>query len=312
MDKLAPIVLFAYNRPEHTKKTLEYLKKNTLARESDLFIFLDGPKDYNSGKKVDEVKKIIGNINGFKRIVIEISKENKGLANSVISGVSKVINDYGKVIVLEDDLLTSIDFLDYMNNALNFYKNNNKIWSISGYNIPIEIPKGYKSDIYLSYRASSWGYATWKDRWNKTDWEVKSYKNFYKNKKEQKLFDKGGYDLSEMLVNQMNGKIDSWAIRWCYSQFKNKTFTIYPIKTKIKNIGLDGSGTHSKEIKDFNSKFNQGFKVISNEIKFEKNIEINYEILENFKNFYKRSLIKRVIVNILKYFNIYYLIRKHI
>src|SRR5699024_3409085 len=106
---------------------------------------------------------------------------NKGLANSVISGVTKVIDKFGKVIVIEDDLISSTDFLSYMNNALEFYEMNKSIWSISGYNIPIDIPSNYKHDVYLSYRGCSWGWATWKNRWNQTDWSVKDYDAFKSN-----------------------------------------------------------------------------------------------------------------------------------
>lgn len=244
---LAPIVIFVYNRPEHTMKTIETLAENLLAKDSEVYIFSDGPKDESSLLKVESVRRFVDSLrykDYFKSVTIEKSEHNKGLARSVINGVSKILNEYDKVIVLEDDLLTSRDFLVFMNDALEFYKNNPKIWSISGYSPPIKIPSNYKSQVYYSYRASSWGWATWRDRWEKVDWEVSDYDEFMKNKKMQNKFNRGGLDMSDMLKAQMEGKIDSWAIRWCYTQSKLDMYTVYPVKSRVRNIGLDGTGTH--------------------------------------------------------------------
>ncbi len=225
------------------------------------------------------IKTLINN-NKFKKLQIEIASENKGLAKSVIYGVSKIINSYECVIVLEDDLVTSRYFLKYMNEALDYYKENKKIWSISGYNLPIEIPLSYKEDVYLSYRACSWGWATWKDRWDLNDWAVKDYDLFKKNRKSQRLFNRGGLDMSNMLECQMAGKIDSWAIRWGYSQYKNDMYTIYPVKSLIKNIGLDGSGTHS----GINPKYDIDIEYPTYDLKL-ANVEFNKVILKRFKVF---------------------------
>ena len=180
---LSPILLFVYNRLEHAKKTIEALKNNYLAKESELIIFSDGPKKEKDKNNVEKVRNVIKNIEGFKNVEIKISENNKGLANSIISGVTEIINKSEKVIVLEDDLITHPYFLTYMNEALDYYKNNNKIWSISGYCPPIEIPNNYYNDIFLSPRASSWGWGTWKNRWDLNDWEIKDFDNFIKNKK---------------------------------------------------------------------------------------------------------------------------------
>ncbi|NUU95815.1 sugar transferase [Marinitoga sp. 1135] len=244
---LAPIIIFVYARPEHTKKTIEALANNYLAKESEVFIFSDGPKNKESEVKVNMVRNYIDSIKEkdyFKSVTIYKSSVNKGLANSIISGVTQIINKYNKVIVLEDDLITTQNFLVYMNKALDYYEKSEKIWSISGFTYPIENPKNYSYDTYLFYRCSSWGWATWKDRWDKTDWDVKDFSNFKDNKLLQNKFNRGGYDLSNMLKAQMEGKIDSWAIRWCYSESKYDMLTVYPVKSKIKNIGFDGTGVH--------------------------------------------------------------------
>ncbi len=298
---LAPIVLFVYNRPDHTKKTVEALKKNRYANESNLFIFSDAPKNKNSVKEVRKVREYIKSITGFKNITIKEAKTNKGLANSVIEGVTEIIDKYGKVIVLEDDLITSVNFLEYMNEALEFYNKDKKIWSISGYNPPIKIPGNYKNDVYLGLRASSWGWATWDDRWDKNDWEVKDYSNFKLDKKSQKLFNHGGDDMSEMLKNQMEGKIDSWAIRWCYNQFKTKTFTIFPIISKVQNIGMDGSGVHCGRTEINNVILDKSNKKII----FIENLKENSNLIKQFKDHYKPKTIKGKIALFLKKIKIY-------
>ncbi len=242
---LAPVVIFVYNRPEHTKKTIEALSKNVLAKETEVFIYCDAAKNEKSKERVEQVRDYVDSLskrNYFKSINIIKAPSNKGLAKSVISGVNEIIVKYGKVIVVEDDLISSKDFLQYMNDALNYYESNSKIWSISGFNIPIEIPRDYISDVYLSYRGCSWGWATWSDRWEKVDWVVSDYDEFRRNYKLRQRFNRGGRDLSDMLDLQMQGKIDSWAIRWCYTQSKLDMLTVYPVNTRIKNIGLDGSG----------------------------------------------------------------------
>ncbi|HEE9033205.1 MULTISPECIES: glycosyltransferase [Bacillus cereus group] len=285
---LAPVIIFVYNRPEHTIKTIEALSENELARESDVFIFSDAAKNEASFEKVKAVRDYIDTIEEkkyFKSLTIKKAQENKGLAKSVMNGVSEIINKYGKVIVLEDDLITTPDFLAYMNEGLNYYDALEKVWSISGYNIPIRFPKSYKSDIYYSYRGCSWGWATWKNRWDQVDWDVKDYIEFKKNRRLRNQFNRGGRDMSNMLDAQMEGKIDSWAIRWCYTQSKKNMFTVYPVKSRVRNIGLDGSGTHSGITSHYNVEIDQSLrKCIFN------NPELNQEILRNFQNHYGSRL----------------------
>jgi hypothetical protein len=291
----APVAVFVYNRPEHSKKTIEALSENRLAKETDLFIFSDAAKNEKSIEAVENTRKIIETISYsklFKSIEIIKSPTNKGLADSVISGVTKIIDKFGSVIVVEDDLISSKDFLQYMNRALKYYKNNKSIWSISGYNIPIEIPSNYNHDVYLSYRGCSWGWATWKDRWNQVDWKVNDYNNFKNNNALRKKFNLGGRDMANMLDLQMEGKIDSWAIRWCYAQSKHNMYTVYPVQSRIKNIGLDGSGTHSGFTNRYDVDFNKDNRVC----KFE-DVKLNSEISKKFQKYYM-SLLKYYLVKL--------------
>lgn len=296
MNKLSPIILFVYNRPEHTRKTIKALKYNKHARKSKLFIFSDGPKDKAAIDKVNEVKKYIKSIEGFKKVEIIERDKNLGLANSVITGVTEVINRYGKVIVLEDDIVTSPAFLVYMNKLLSKYKDEEKIYSITGYNFPprlMSISENYPYDVYFSPRAASWSWGTWKDRWKKADWEIKDYNKFINDKKEQKDFNKGGNDMTRMLKQQMDSRIDSWAIRWCYTLFKNDGLCVYPVESYVDNIGHDGSGIHCGRFsinKYKNYSLNKTSKII-----LPNKITLDSQIIKSFKNVFETNSIANII-----------------
>lgn len=295
---LSPIVLFVYKRLWHTQQTIEALRKNELAGQSDLYIYSDYPKDEKIKDQVVKVRKYLRTVNGFKNINIIERKRHLGLANSIISGVTEVISKYGKVIVLEDDLVSTSDFLEYMNNALSFYKNDKRIFSITGYTYPIKIPKEYSDDLYLYYRCCSWGWGTWENRWNKADWEVKNYQQFKNDQETRKRFNRGGDDLSTLLDFQMRGKIDSWAIRWCYTLFKNNAYCLYPVRPRIRNIGQDGSGTHFT-LSSIRTKLYRSRKKLT----LNKNVQINGEIIESLNRYFRYNL-RRKIINVLK--DIYY------
>lgn len=249
---LAPIILFVYNRPWHTRQTVEALQKNELAAESDLFIFADGPKPDASEEclaNISKVRKYINTIDGFKSITIEESPENKGLANSVIAGVTKIINQYGKVIVVEDDIVTHPFFLRFMNEALDFYIDDERIYSIGAFMDDIIIPNNYHNDVFVCRRIETWGWATWQDRWNLAEWDIDKYYILkHPTRKEIKRLCRGGDDLWPLLQMQASGKIDSWAARWQYNLTISNRLCLRPIWTFVNNIGMDGSGTHCNNI----------------------------------------------------------------
>ena len=291
MDNLAPIILFVYNRPEHTKRTMESLLKNNLASTSRLFVFSDGAKNEKDALKVKTVRNYIKAVKGFKKIEIVLREKNYGLANSVISGITEVFKQDDQVIVIEDDIISLPTFLTFMNKALAFYQDNKSIYSISGYPYPIKIPSMYKKDIFISYRTSSWGWGTWKDRWEKVDWEITDFKNFIADKESQKRFNRAGEDLVPMLKAQMNEMIDSWAIRWSYAHFKNKAYCLYPVVPLCKNIGTDKSGTHSSSSKKLDvslEEFKKDFDMI-------KNPELNDEITELIQRLFRLTLTRKII-----------------
>lgn len=288
-NELAPICLFTYNRPDKTKQTIEALKNNFLAAESELFIFSDGPKDEFDKLKIIDVRRYLESITGFKKITLIKSQDNKGLANSIISGVSEIIQRYGKVIVLEDDLITSPNFLDFMNQGLSFYKNDRKIHSISGYTMDLPSLKNYPKDYYLSYRASSWGWATWLDRWENVDWNASEYSSFKFKVGMQIKFMRGGSDMPRMLKRKINNKNDSWAILWCFDQFIKNQYAIFPTKSKIKNIGYGDAATHTKNIERFITEMDISEK---REFNFGDNDFIDSSLVREFRR--KFSFINRL------------------
>jgi hypothetical protein len=285
--ELAPVVLFVYNRPWHTQQTVEALKKNELANESELFIYSDAPKNKQAIEHVAEVRAYIKKIEGFKKVMVIEREKNCGLANSIINGVTKIVNEYGKAIVLEDDLVTSPYFLQYMNNGLKFYQENQEIMSISGYNLPptcMKFPKNFTDDVYLNYRNSSWGWATWANRWNLVDWDVKDFKQFIGDPKQQKLFNRGGDDLTDMLKAQMEGKIDSWAIRFSYAHFKQQMYSVHPRYSYVDNIGIDGTGTHCGVTNIFENDVSKAKRTCN----FVKDIKLREDVMLEFEKFYRK------------------------
>ena len=239
-----PVILFAYNRPDHTRATIESLRENRHAARSDLHIFSDGPKSDQSAGTVAKVREYLRSISGFNSVRIVERERNMGLAASVIAGTTQILEEYPACIVLEDDMLTAPTFLEFMNDALQAYRGRQDIFSVTGYNYPLAIPPDYPLDAYLSYRGSSWGWGTWADRWRRVDWSVSDYSHFADSPADQALFARGGDDLPGMLKMQMEGKIDSWAIRFDYAHHTHRAFCLHAVRSKIQNIGFDGSGVH--------------------------------------------------------------------
>ena len=289
---LAPIVLFVYNRLDHTQGVIETLSKNFLAKESELYVFSDAAKSEKGIGKVNEVRKFIRDNSwhhNFKKVSIIEAEKNKGLAKSVIGGVTEIIQEYGKVIVVEDDLLLAPYFLNYMNDALKYYEKDKEIWSISGYSFPMKSLKKYPHDIFYSYRGCSWGWATWADRWETVDWQVKEYDRFIEDQKWIARFNRGGVDLTNMLKMQMEGQIDSWAIRWCFSQSNQDMYTVYPRISYLENAGCDGSGMHSGADDEYYTDMSGCVP----KCKFET-LEIDRKIAKEFQMKYKDTLKKKI------------------
>lgn len=241
---LAPIILFVYNRPEHTRKVIEALASNSESKRSKLFIFSDGPRGNVDIEKVSEVRAICRKAEGFASVDLECSNSNSGLSVSIIRGVSKIISKYGSAIILEDDLVVNGYFLEYMNHSLLKYENETKVASIHAYQYPIN----YKNlpDTFFIKGADCWGWATWERAWNLFQADGSLLRDQLVERNLVREFDFNySYPYFQMLEDQIAGKNNSWAIRWYASAFLADKYTLYPKISLVKNIGLDGTGTHS-------------------------------------------------------------------
>lgn len=247
-ESLAPIVLFVYGRPSHTRKTLEALSKNTLAQQSRLFIFCDGAK-YGASEdtcaKIAQVRAIAHECQWCGEVIINEQEHNLGLAASIRNGVSEIIEKYGKIIVVEDDLVTSPAFLSYMNLSLDFYKNYPSVFSIGGYTYPsaiMQIPKEYIFDSYVCLRNCSWGWATWSDRWKKIDWDIDAYSYIKIHPACKSALNRMGDDEFDMLYQQQECGLNIWSIHFTIAHFIHHAVAIYPTQSYVNNAGLDGTG----------------------------------------------------------------------
>jgi len=249
-DKLAPIVLFVYNRPEHTRMTIEALQENTLASESELFIYSDAAKNVDVQDSVNTVREYLKTVDGFQSVTIIEREENWGLANSIINGVTEIVNEYGKIIVLEDDLVTSPYFLEFMNEALDFYRDKKDVWHISGWNYPLALDT--EKELFLWRGMNCWGWATWADRWKNYEKDVDSImKGFSKEDIKRFTIEHSIPNFWEQILANRSGQINTWAIFWYATIFQHKGLCLNPVKSYVRNIGLDGSGMHEfDDLKD--------------------------------------------------------------
>ena len=238
----SPVVLFAYNRPYHTRMTLESLGNCGGAKESALFIFCDGPKDNKEVASVEEVRKLVKSKKWCKTVEVIERDHNLGLSRSITTGVSEIISQYGRGIFLEDDLVLASQFLDYMNEALEIYQDVPQVMHIAGFMFPI---KGNIPDTFLYRGTSCWGWATWGRAWDKFESDAGDLLVRLRNRKAVRSFDiDGTMPYYKMLQKQARGKIDSWDIRWYATVFLRGGLCLHPGRSLVQNIGHDGSGTH--------------------------------------------------------------------
>ncbi len=291
----APIVLFVYNRPEHTKTTIETLAKNDLAIDSDLFVFSDGPKDSDAVIKVDEVRKILKDSDGFKQIEIVEREVNLGLAANVIDGVSRIVKEYGRVIVLEDDIITAPYFLRYMNMSLDYYQNEKKIWHISGWNYPID--SSGLGDVFLWRVMNCWGWATWSDRWADFERNPASLIRSWSHKMIYKFNLEGANNFWCQVTANQEEKLNTWAVFWYATIFEKNGLCLHPSISLVFNSGHDGSGENCSD----NHTFDTNLSTRNNWV-FETNLVESRVATNRIKSFYKKThkpLVQRVFNRIL-------------
>lgn len=308
--KFSPIILFAYNRPEHLRNTIESLLKCKNVEKYSIYFFSDGPKSEKVIEDVRKVREILKSIKGFKSVEIVERPINFGLAKSVITGITDVLQRNEDCIVLEDDLEFSENFLDFMNEGLELYKMNKKIFSLGGYTPKLEIPGNYLQDVFLSYRCCTWGWATWKDRWDKVDWDIIDYNKFIRNPWQREQFNRGGRDMTSLLTMQMEKKIDSWGIRWDYAHYKNRSYCLRPIASLVNCTGLDGSGVHCGSTNSYsvNLKVNNISLPSFNKLKLNKYINFNFarfydgQDADQIKKIRAKAFVKSILLPIIRVF----------
>jgi GT2 family glycosyltransferase len=265
MAELAPIVLFVYNRPDHTRRTLDALAANPLAIESDLIIYADGPKKPEHEATVRQARDVARGVSGFKSIRLIERDENLGLANSIITGVSEVCSENGRAIVVEDDLLVAPQFLAFLNHGLERYADEPNVFQVSGYMFPV--PMASASDALFLPLISCWGWATWQRAWRQFDPSATGFNRLERDPELRARFNlDGNYDYFGMLKDQVEGRIDSWGVRWLLSVFLKGGLVLYPSRSLVQNVGVDGSGTHGT-----------GTASLQSDLRVEPDLALGYE-----------------------------------
>lgn len=290
MQNLAPIALFVYNRPDHTRRTISYLQQNLLADESRLYIFCDAAKTDADKPKVEQVRQLVKDVSGFKSVKIILRNHNLGLAESIISGVTQLVYEYGKVIVFEDDLLSSPHTLQYFNDALTKYANHEQVMHIGAYMYNLHDKKLPETFFYRA--ATSWGWATWARAWKNFEPDVDKLIDQFDTLKIARFSIEGKMNFWKQIEQFKAGKNNSWAIRWYASIFLKNGLTLNPSQSLIQNIGHDGTGVHSNKEDMYHVQMAR--KQVT---QFPDTIEENEEAYKAIKNFLanrKGTLLQRI------------------
>lgn len=245
-----PVVLILFNRPQHTFKMFDALLKQ---HPRELYIYQDGCRANHSEDIIEcmQVREVIESCLNKVDYSIKIHKHystvNRGCRDAIIYAITSVLKEHESVIVVEDDIITSPAFLSYMNKALAYYKDNKSVHSISGYShapMRFRVPNDYNYDVYASPRLFNWGWGTWRDRWERVDWSMSYYDEFMHHPEQIEAFNRGGDDMTPMLVDEKEGRSSAWDIQFAFDQFKRHMVSIVPNVSYTQNIGFDGSGTH--------------------------------------------------------------------
>ncbi|WP_081332063.1 glycosyltransferase [Aeromonas caviae] len=298
-QSLAPVALFVYARADHTQRTLDALAANPEAIDTDLIIYADAARNENDLNKVKAVRDVITNVTGFKSVTLHLRNKNLGLAQNIIEGVSNVTQQYGQVIVLEDDIVTSPVFLSFMNAALNKYKKKSNVWHVSGWNYPIKSNDNLPETFFWR-TMNCWGWATWADRWQHFKKNPGELVNSWSSDDVKRFNLDGTHDFWAQVVANHERKLNTWAIFWYATIFSHKGLCLNPTRSFVENIGNDGSGENCGH--DDIYKSNLGMKFDNG---WPDDICENSKILLMIKSFYKKtspSIIYRLIRKIKRVF----------
>lgn len=244
---LAPIAFFGFRRPEHMAASLASLRNCELADQSELFIYCDGARKKEDEALVAQVREVAQQQTWARQLTVVAQEKNIGLAASIVQGASDLCARFGRVIVLEDDLIVGTKFLQFMNQALDFYQDDERVFQVSAHNFDVPEFRN-QDDALLMPMITSWGWATWQRAWRQYSSDMSVWKDLRKDRTLiRRLNLNQHYDYDIMLDLAAEGQIDSWAIRWYLTLFQKKGLTVYPPRTLIQNFGHDGSGTHGKQ-----------------------------------------------------------------
>jgi len=282
----APTAVFAFNRPEHLRRTLAALAANDLAAESDLTIFCDGPRREEERVLTDEVRTAAREAKGFRSLEVVEREKNFGCADSVISGLEHMFTRHERLVVIEDDILCSPHTLRFLNAGLEKYANEPMVFNIAAWSPPptlMPVTPAYPFDVYFVPRFNCWGWASWRDRWEIIDWDVSDYAAFARNARLRRAFNHGGNDMAPMLDSQMAGEINSWAIRMDYARFKHGRLGLNPVISYTTNIGM-GSGTHTKE---FTTRYDNDINKARPYPRLPEYIFVDNDILQAYQKVYE-------------------------
>lgn len=299
--KVAPIILFVFARPEHTRRTLDSLAANMLAEQSDLFVYADAARNDKERERVNAVRLMVNSLTGFKSVNVIERETNYGLARNIIEGVTAVCNQYGKAIVLEDDIVTSPYFLKFMNESLDLYCDDKNVYSISGCTYPAQL-SDVEDETFFMRIPLCWGWATWIDRWEKYEKDLSSIPAI-----STELIDYINFEGCCNYFNQaklnLNGKLNTWFIFWYIILAKNNAFTLFPKNSLVENVGHDGTGENCGKSAHFYQSISmrpvclKKIKILENEIAVEQH--------RIFFNSLKKSFFKKVsdrLIKMLGYF----------
>lgn len=286
----APIAVFAFNRPEHLHRVLIALAENDLAEQSEVTIFCDGPRTKEEKVKTDAVTAVAHSATGFSSVVVIERAHNMGCADSVIDGLTQMFRLHERLIVIEDDILASPYTLRFLNEGLIRYEDNLTVFNISAWSPPpnfLRIPSDYPYDVYAIPRFNCWGWASWRDRFEAIDWEISDYPIFKSSSETRNAFNAGGEDMSLMLDAQMEGKINSWAIRADYHRFRRGMLGINPIRSYTFNIGI-GCGTHTT---GYTTRFDSNISLAKQTCNFMSEVNLDARIEKKYKKIYSPNCV---------------------
>jgi len=241
MSEDTGIALFVYKRPEHTRQVLEGLRKNSVER---LYVFSDGPSAASERDAVERVRSVVGDVDWCDVELVE-SDENKGLARSVADGFDYVLDRHERIVALEDDDVPAPDFMDYMMACLDRYQGTDRVMNVHGYSPPIAVPEGYPYDVYFTYRTGSWGQGIWRDAWDRLETDPDAFVDLFETAEGRECLSRAGRDLEKMFEAQLCGRVDSIQIWWTLTVVNLRGLSVNPVRSRVRNIGNDGSGTHT-------------------------------------------------------------------